>query len=258
MDEGCAANNTLDDEFFSWNTDDDLSDEEDVCVATNDDGTVACTISFESYAESSDSSEEEHNDGNDDRASPQPQTTSLLPNQISGKNGAVWEHFSSRVPGRTRAHNIFTANSGVPRAIARSIVTPYDAWKHFIHQSILRIIVKYTNEEAQRRGNTSFSLDLQKLEAFIGLQYARGIYGKDHPVAFSWSEKYDIPIFYETMGRNSSLEILKLIRFDDKPNRIRRRPNVDKFAPIKEVFEKFSSLCQSKYVCDFFLLLMSN
>ena len=167
MDEGCAANNTLDDEFFSWDTDDDSSDEEDVRVATNDDGTVACTISSESDAESSDSSEKEHNDKNDDHASPQPKTTSLLPNQISGKTGAVWEHFSSRVPGRTRTHNIFTANSGVPIAIARSIVTPYDAWKHFIHQSILRIIVKYTNEEAQRRGNTLFSLDLQKLKVLL-------------------------------------------------------------------------------------------
>ena len=45
---------------------------------------------------------------------------------------------------RTKAHHIFTANSGVPRLIARSVVTSYDAWKHFTHKSILRIIVKYT------------------------------------------------------------------------------------------------------------------
>ena len=34
-------------------------------------------------------------------------------------------------------------------------------------------------------------------------------------------------------------EILKFMRFDDKPNQIRRGPNIDKFAPIREVFEKF-------------------
>ena len=130
-------------------------------------GTAACTKSTESDAESSDSSEDERNDGNDDRSSTQPQTISLLPNHISEKNCLLWERFSSRVAGKSNAHNIFTVTSCVPRAIARSIVTPYDTWKHFIYESILRIIVKYTNEEAQRRGNTSFLLNLQKLEAFI-------------------------------------------------------------------------------------------
>ena len=130
-------------------------------------GTAACTNSTESGEESSDSSEDERNDENDDRSSTQPQTISLLPNQISGKNGLLWERFSSNVAEKINAHNIFTATFCVPRAIARSIVIPYDAWKHFILESILRIIVKYTNEEAQRRGNTSFLLNLQKLEAFI-------------------------------------------------------------------------------------------
>ena len=55
------------------------------------------------------------------------------------------------------------------------------------------------------------------------------------------------------MERNSFIEILKFMRFDDKSNRITRGPNMDKFAPIREVFEKFSSLCQSKCVCKFFL-----
>ena len=76
----------------------------------------------------------------------------------------------------------------------------YNAWKHFIHKSILRIIIKYTNEKAQCKGNTSFFVDLQKWEAFIGLQYAQGIYRKCHPVAFLWSKTYGILIFYETMG----------------------------------------------------------
>ena len=55
------------------------------------------------------------------------------------------------------------------------------------------------------------------------------------------------------MKRNSFIEILKFMRFDDKPNRIRRGPNTDKFASIREVFEKFSSLCQSKCACNFSL-----
>ena len=68
-----------------------------------------------------------------------------------------------------------------------------------------------------------------------------------------WSKKYGIPIFYETMAQDSFLEILKFMRFDDKPNRVRHGPGADRFAPIKDVFERFSSLYQSKYICDFSL-----
>ena len=162
----------------------------------------------------------------------------------------MWERFQSTSAGRVRAHNVFTASPGVPRAVARCIVTPYDAWKIIIRESILQKIIQYTNKEAQRRGATSFCFDLQKLEAFTGLQYARGVYGKGYPVAFLWSKNYGIPIFYEAMARDSYLKTLKFMRFDDKPNRVRRGLGADKFAPTRDVFEKFFSLCQSKYICD--------
>ena len=124
--------------------------------------TAACTNLVESDVESSDGSEDKRNDKNDDRSSTQPQTTLCYPTmQILEKNGALWKRFSSTVTGKVTTHNIFTATFGVSRAIT-SIVSPYDAWKHFIHKNILKIIVKYTNEEAQRRGNTSFLLNLQK------------------------------------------------------------------------------------------------
>ena len=64
------------------------------------------------------------------------------------------------------------------------------------------MICKYTNKEAQRRGNKQFTVSLAELETFIGLRYARGIYGKDHPVAFLWFERYGTPIFYENMSRD--------------------------------------------------------
>ena len=64
------------------------------------------------------------------------------------------------------------------------------------------MICRYTNKEAQRRGDEQFTVSLAKLETFIGLQYARGIYGKGHPVAFSQSKKYGVPIFYENMSRD--------------------------------------------------------
>ena len=117
----------------------------------------------------------------------------------------------------------------------------------------MHIICKYTNEEAQRRGDELFTVSLAELETFIGLQYARGIYGKDHPVAFFWSKRYGIPIFYENMSRDYFLKILKYLRFDDKKNRVRSGPGADKFAPIRQAFENFTNQCQKKYTRKFLL-----
>ena len=59
------------------------------------------------------------------------------------------------------------------------------------------------------------------------------------------------------MGRNLFLEILKFMRFDDKPNRNKRGPDIDKFAPIREVFEKFT-YCAKANMCLIFLSLSTN
>ena len=52
------------------------------------------------------------------------------------------------------------------------------------------------------------------------------------------------------MPRDRFLNILKYLRFDDKPNRKRCGPDADKFAPIREVFETFSSICRTKSNCN--------
>ena len=61
--------------------------------------------------------------------------------------------------------------------------------------------------------------------------------------------------FYTTMPRNCFIKILKYLRFDDKPNRLKTGPNADRFAPIRKVFEIFVSLWQKKYVCNFSLAI---
>ena len=125
----------------------------------------------------------------------------------------------------------------------------------FIHELILRSITKLTTDEAVRCGDVDFSLTLDELESFIALQYAKGVYGKNHPVAFLWSKNYRIPIFGETMPRNKFTKMMKCLRFDDKPNRIRKGPGDDKFAPIQDVFTTFISMCKSKYTCNFSLIV---
>ena len=55
------------------------------------------------------------------------------------------------------------------------------------------------------------------------------------------------------MSRDYFLKILKYLRFDDKPNRVRNGPGDDKFAPIRQVCQNFANQCQKKYTCKFLL-----
>ena len=55
------------------------------------------------------------------------------------------------------------------------------------------------------------------------------------------------------MPPNNFTKILNHSRFYNKPNRIRSGSTADKFAPIRDVFSSFTSMCQSKYTCNFSL-----
>ena len=195
---------------------------------------------------------------NDDDLNPQP-TSSAQASSVQAsseclldKDGTARKCPNPVSSGRAGAHIVFTAKPEVPRDVASSR-SPYDVWIHFISEHILRMIYRYTNEEAQRRGDEQFTVSQAELETFIGLQYARGIYGKDYPVAFLWSKWYGIPIFYENISRDNFLKILKYLRFDEKPNRVRSGPGADEFAPIRQAFENFTNQCERKYTRQFLL-----
>ena len=137
----------------------------------------------------------------DDDLNPQPTSSVQASSECLLDRDGTSRKFSNPVnSGRAGAHNVFTAKPEVPRDVASSRNT-YDVLKHFISKHILRMICRYRNEESQRRGDEQFTVSLAKLKTFIGLQYERGIYGKDHPVAILWSKRYGIPIFYENMSR---------------------------------------------------------
>ena len=92
----------------------------------------------------------------------------------------------------TPAHNVFTGASSVSSHVSRFITTLYDAWKHFTTEVIVRFIVKYTTEEAHRRGETKFLLSQSEFEAFITLQYARGLMEKiiQYRVSTLWNMEF--------------------------------------------------------------------
>lgn len=227
-----------------WDTDDDLADEENVDIPDTD--FHPPVVNEMAYESSSDESSDDN---------PRSSSSHNLPSSASviGRDGTVWTPASSCASvGRTPTHNLFTAAPGCRLSIQASVTSPYDAWKHYIDESILRQIVAYTNEEAERRGESNFSLTLLELESFLALLYARGLYGKNHPVALLWNRDYGIQIFGKTMSRDRFISILKYLRFDDKPKRL-RNPNEDHFMPIREVFDKFVGNCQSKFTCNYSL-----
>ena len=111
------------------------------------------------------------------------------------------------------AANVFRVKPGVHPAIPRrTSISPYECWKLFIDNNMLRAIQTHTNKEA-RKIDPNFSLTMEQLEASIALQYTRGIYGKDHSVHFLWKKTYGPSIFRDTTARDCFLEIKKFIRF---------------------------------------------
>lgn len=89
-------------------------------------------------------------------------------------------------------------------------------------------------------------MDLTELEAFIGLTYLRGIYGKNHPVSFLWDKSYGPAIFRDTLARDRYKEILRYLRFDQKDTRCQRQG--DKLMHIREIFQIFQHNCCTAYV----------
>ena len=116
---------------------------------------------------------------------------------ITAKDGTKWSLLRTSHAGRARASNVFKAMPGMTFCVRRQATeSPYMAWKLFIDESIFRHI-----EARKQKSQWGVSSDL--LEAFIALQYARGIYGKGHSLDFLWNEMYGPKIFRETMPRNT-------------------------------------------------------
>ena len=157
----------------SWDTDDELSSVEE--NAETQLGSLISSSARPAFIASNSSEDESDDDSNDVTSTCRQEATS---SNVTGKNGSLWTSFQPALTGRTAAHNVITASPGVPRSVSCTITTAYDAWKMFIHESILRSITKFTTDEVVCCGDVDFSLALDELESFIALQYARGVYGK--------------------------------------------------------------------------------
>ena len=173
---------------------------------------------------------------------------------ITAKDGNKWSLLRTSHAGHARASSVFKATPEMTFCVRRQASQfSYMAWKLFIEESIFRQVQNCTVIEA-RKQNSQWGVSSDLLEAFIALQYARGIYGKGHSLDFLSNEMYGPKIFRETMPRNTFKSIFRFLRFDDKSTR-RGRLDTDKFTHIRKIFEKFSNNCATKYTPTFSLTI---
>ena len=168
----------------TWDTDDDLSSHEEDAIPQ-----LLSSVSSAASSTIIDRERSDEDESDDERVT---STQDATASDIAGKNGTIWTSRKPVPTGRIPLYNLFTATPGIPRSVSSGINTPYSAWKMFIHESILRTIVKFITAEAVRRGDIDFSLSLDELKTFIALQYGKTIWKK--------SPRY---IFVEQEIRNS-------------------------------------------------------
>ncbi|XP_034952426.1 uncharacterized protein [Chelonus insularis] len=137
---------------------------------------------------------------------------------------------------------------------ARQTKTPIDTWSYLFSEDILEIIVIHTNEEIDRVcANIEKFLsyynktDIIGIKALIGLLYISG-YRKQSTVDVNelWGEEFSVTIFKATMSAHRFQFLLKCLRFDNKNTRKQRR-KLDRFALIREIWDKFITNCGKYY-----------
>ena len=170
--------------------------------------------------------------------------------QQKARNGVIWNPLFRGRPGQANASNVFHTKTGVHPAIQnRAAVSAYDCWKLYVDNSMLKSIQEHTCREATKI-NSDFTLTLDKLEAFIGLHYARGMYGKGHCIDFLWNTTYGPKLFGDTMSKYCFREVKCYIRFDNKDRRSQRLAD-DKFVYVGELLEKFVANYMFNYSANF-------
>ena len=158
------------------------------------------------------------------------------------------------VSGRARSHHVFRENSGVTQRVKHHINTELDAWRLFVSEDILRHVHECTLKHACSENHNLKDFTISDLEKFIAIQYARGVYGKNHSLNFLWSKQFGIPLINTIMSRNDFMTLKKYLRFDDKQTRSFRVED-DPFTHIRFVTDRISANFRKAYVPDFCLTI---
>jgi hypothetical protein len=170
---------------------------------------------------------------------------------MKASSGRIWSTIApSTASGRSSKANIcregeFRVKVGARVDSAREIMLLFI-------ESIIQESVRYTNLQGKRQVNEWNSkhsskrhwkaVDAIEMEAFIGLHILSGtIKAQYRSTEDLWSERDGLPVFRATMTRERFCALKSAMRFDDPL----RRDRTDRLAPIRHIFETFSSNLRS-------------
>ena len=177
-----------------------------------------------------------------------------------------WTNENPKNSGRQSIENIIKTKPG-PINGSNSITSHLDAWKLFMTDEMLEILVSCTNYQINKiiskidmEAKNEYSSYIkpttaQELTAFLGLLYARGLLhmsGQNYTLLFQ--EYIGHPIFGAVMSCRRFAFLNSNIRFDNVDTRQERFPH-DRFAAIRDLFEHFNNRCSSVLQPDDLLAL---
>lgn len=172
------------------------------------------------------------------------------------KDGTEW----SKIPGNTKVRrskaNIRRHALGLTN-YSSDISSIKDAFLLFLSPDILNIIVTETNRKAQtyydkwnienpNKIKVFVPVDSTEIEAYIGLLLILGaLHGSKEAIDMLWCQdiSYCRPIIPAAMSRDRFKQITSFLRFDNFQTR-QERKLVDKLAPIRDIFDIFTSNCK--------------
>eukprot|EP00102_Acyrthosiphon_pisum_P010084 XP_008178239.1 PREDICTED: piggyBac transposable element-derived protein 4-like [Acyrthosiphon pisum] len=171
-----------------------------------------------------------------------------------------WKKNKPNMQIRVRSHNIITHLPG-PKQNARNAKFEIDCLKLFINENVIRLITISTNiyiesikANFQRESDARLT-DEREINAFIGILFLIGALRcarKNAHQIWDNSRGSGVEACYLAMSEKRFRFLVRCIRFDDINNRNERR-EIDKLAPIREVFEYFIANFQNNFIASEYL-----
>jgi len=154
---------------------------------------------------------------------------------------------------RTRIQNIVIHLPG-PKFIAKQMKSPLDCFNLLVNDVILNLITDCTNiyirKVQYKYKNKSLCrlTDVVEIQAVIGLLIIAGSFrASKENLVYLWAvDGTGIDIFHATMSMDRFLFLMRCLRFDDINDRAQRK-ELDKLAPVRELFTIFVQNCQNAY-----------
>lgn len=221
-----------------------LSNEEihELLLEMSDEEEVASEI--EDHISESELTSDDDTDDESDQSMIQTETLLSKDGKIEWKS----EPQSQTLCGRRKAENILNMTPGPTKYATSRIEDEYSAFMLFFSPAVMNIILKNSNIEGKNVfGDRWKDLNNVDLEAFVGLLLLSGVYkSRNESTKSLWDATTGRSIFRATMSLEKFKMISKVLRFDDRQTRQKRRVT-DKFAAIRDLWDKWVEILPMLY-----------